>query len=89
MDPVVTLKARIVQVREVPRGGTVGYGATWTATRTTRLAILSVGYGDGYLRAASSPRPAPSRAPSRTPNRTPLHASPTGAAPSSAASPWI
>jgi alanine racemase len=53
MEPVVTLKARIVQVRDVPRGASVGYGATWTASRATRLAIVSVGYGDGYLRTAS------------------------------------
>jgi alanine racemase len=54
MEPVVTLRARIVQVREVARGGTVGYGATWTATRPSRVAIVSVGYGDGYPRAASN-----------------------------------
>jgi alanine racemase len=54
MEPVVGLKARIVQVRDVPRGETVGYGATWTAARATRVAIVSVGYGDGYPRAASS-----------------------------------
>jgi alanine racemase len=53
MEPAVTLKARIVQVREVPRGATVGYGATWTASRATRIAIVSAGYGDGYLRTAS------------------------------------
>jgi alanine racemase len=56
MEPVVTLKARIVQVRDVPRGGTVGYGATWTAPRASRIAIVSVGYGDGYPRAASDAR---------------------------------
>ncbi len=53
MQPVVNLKARIVQVRDVPRGQTVGYGATWTATRAARIAVVSVGYGDGYPRAAS------------------------------------
>jgi alanine racemase len=53
MEPVVSLKARIVQVRDVPRGQTVGYGATWTAARASRLALVSVGYGDGYLHAAS------------------------------------
>jgi len=52
MEPVVTLKARIVQVRDVPRGGTVGYGATWTASKAARIAVVSVGYADGYLRAA-------------------------------------
>ena len=54
MEPVVSLKARIAQVRTVPRGETVGYGATWTAARATRVAIVSVGYGDGYPRAARS-----------------------------------
>jgi alanine racemase len=53
MEPVVSLKTRIVQVRDVARGDTVGYGATWTAARTSRIAIVSVGYGDGYPRAAS------------------------------------
>jgi alanine racemase len=54
MLPVVDLKARIVQVRDVERGDTVGYGGTWTARRATRIAIISAGYADGYLRAASS-----------------------------------
>ena len=56
MEPVVTLKARIVQVRDVARGQTVGYGATWTAPRAARIAIVSVGYGDGYPRAAGDSR---------------------------------
>ena len=56
MEPVVTLKARIVQLRDVPRGETVGYGATWTAGRASRIAIVAVGYGDGYPRAASDPK---------------------------------
>jgi alanine racemase len=55
MTPVIGLRARIVQVRTVARGETVGYGATWTAHRPARIAIVSVGYGDGYLRAASGP----------------------------------
>jgi len=54
MQPVVALKARIVQVRDVARGDTVGYGGTWTARRPTRIAIISAGYADGYFRAASS-----------------------------------
>lgn len=53
MEPVVTLKARIAHVRTVPRGATVGYGATWMAARASRVAIVSVGYGDGYPRSAS------------------------------------
>jgi alanine racemase len=54
MQPVVELKARIVQTRNVERGEGVGYGGTWTARRPTRLAIVSAGYADGYFRAASS-----------------------------------
>jgi alanine racemase len=59
MEPVITLKARIVQVRDVPRGDTVGYGATWMASRASRVAIVSVGYGDGYPRAADGARMRP------------------------------
>jgi alanine racemase len=55
MTPVVGLRARIVQVRTVNRGETVGYGATWTAHRPSRIAIVSAGYADGYQRAASGP----------------------------------
>jgi alanine racemase len=54
MQSVVTLQARIVQLRSVEQGATVGYSATWTAKRPTRLAIVSVGYADGFLRAASA-----------------------------------
>ena len=55
MRPVVGLRARIVQVRTIARGETVGYGATWTAHRPSRLAIVSAGYDDGFLRSGSGP----------------------------------
>src|SRR6202140_18649 len=54
MQAVVELKARIVQIRNVERGESIGYGGTWTARRPTRLAIVSAGYADGYFRAGSS-----------------------------------
>src|ERR1700709_140152 len=54
MQPVVELKARIVQIRNLEKGETVGYGGTWTARRPTRIAIISTGYADGYFRAASA-----------------------------------
>ena len=54
MQPVVEVKARIVQIRNIERGETVGYGGTWTARRPTRLAIVAAGYADGYFRAASA-----------------------------------
>jgi alanine racemase len=54
MLPVVDLKARIVQIRDVERGESVGYGGNWTARRPTKIAIVSAGYADGYFRAGSS-----------------------------------
>jgi alanine racemase len=54
MQPVIELKARIVQIRNIERGESVGYGGTWTARRPTRLAIVSAGYADGYFRAGGS-----------------------------------
>ena len=54
MRPVVTLEGRILQVRDVPAGETVGYGATETLRRDSRIAIVGVGYADGYIRAAGS-----------------------------------
>ncbi|MDC7788312.1 alanine racemase [Rhodoplanes sp. TEM] len=54
MRPVVRLEARVVQVRKVRRGETVGYGASWTAPRESRIAVAAVGYGDGFLRAAAA-----------------------------------
>ena len=54
MQPVVDLKARILQLRNVERGDSVGYGATWTARRPTRLAIIAAGYADGYFRSAGA-----------------------------------
>ena len=59
MRPVVELKGRIVQVREVKRGDTVGYGASYTAQRPSRLAIVAVGYADGFLRSAAGDRNKP------------------------------
>jgi alanine racemase len=50
---VVELTGRILQIRVVDRDQTVGYGATWTAKRTTRIAVVALGYADGLLRAGS------------------------------------
>jgi alanine racemase len=50
MEPVVELKARVVQLRHVERDTTIGYNATWTAKRASRLAVVTTGYADGYPR---------------------------------------
>jgi alanine racemase len=54
MRPVVELKGRIIQVRTVNKGDTVGYGATFVASRPTRLAVVALGYADGILRSAAA-----------------------------------
>ena len=55
--PVMTLRSQIIAVKDLAVGDRVGYGGDWTATRPTRLAIVSVGYGDGYPRSACSGTP--------------------------------
>ena len=51
--PVVQLKGRILKLRDASPGETVGYGATRTFREAARLAIVSVGYADGFFRALS------------------------------------
>ena len=53
LKPVLTWKCRVAQVKDVPEGGYVGYGLTWRATRPTRIAILPLGYYEGYDRELS------------------------------------
>lgn len=53
LQPVATLEAIILQVRDVRAGDTVGYGATFTAPNPMRVAVLAAGYADGLLRAGS------------------------------------
>jgi len=59
MRPVVELKGRIVQLRQGKKGETVGYGAAFTIARPSRLAIVAVGYADGYVRAAGAAKGKP------------------------------
>jgi alanine racemase len=54
LEPVLEWKTRVTAVRSIPRGATVGYGATFRAERTTRLALLPVGYADGLSRLVSN-----------------------------------
>lgn len=51
MKPVVDLKIRIAKLRDIAFGETVGYDATWTARRPSRIAVLTMGYADGFPRA--------------------------------------
>nr|WP_281347190.1 alanine racemase [Thermosulfurimonas marina] len=54
LKPVMTLKARVLEVKEVPAGGAVGYGPLYRARKRERLALVPVGYDDGYPRALSN-----------------------------------
>ncbi|HEX2843075.1 alanine racemase [Hyphomicrobium sp.] len=54
VKPVVTVEARVLQVRTLKTGESVGYSATWTASRRTRLAVVAAGYADGFARALSA-----------------------------------
>jgi alanine racemase len=54
MQPVVHLEGKIIQVRDVKKGETIGYSGTWKAPRDSRIAILGAGYRDGVPRTLSS-----------------------------------
>ncbi len=54
MRAAVRLRARILQIRTVPAGASVGYNGVWTAKRPSRIATVSVGYADGYPRALTN-----------------------------------
>lgn len=54
IKPVVELKVRVAQLREIETGTSVGYGYTFRASRTTRLATLATGYADGWWRRFSN-----------------------------------
>jgi alanine racemase len=57
LRPVMTLTAKLIAVRDVRKGETVGYGATWTAPADSRIGVVGIGYGDGYPRHAPSGTP--------------------------------
>ncbi len=47
VEPVLTLRTRVAQVRELPAGTTLGYGRTWCLNEPARIATISAGYADG------------------------------------------
>lgn len=55
--PVMTLKSHLIAVRDVKKGESVGYGATWTSERDTKVGVIAIGYGDGYPRTAPNGTP--------------------------------
>lgn len=54
LRPVMRVRSEIIALRDIPAGASVGYGATFTAARPTRIATVPIGYADGLVRALSN-----------------------------------
>lgn len=57
LKPVMSLYARIMAIKTLKQGASVGYGATWTCPEEMQIGLVSIGYGDGYPRHATSGTP--------------------------------
>lgn len=57
LKPVMTLKSKIIAINALSRGESVGYGAVWSASRDSQIAVVGIGYGDGYPRHATNGTP--------------------------------
>jgi len=57
LKPVMTLSSRVIALRELAPGQAVGYGASWRASRRSRVATVAAGYADGLLRSLPSGAP--------------------------------
>jgi alanine racemase len=57
LKPVMTLRSEVIALRTIASGESAGYGSSWTATRPSTLATVTVGYGDGYPRLAPNGTP--------------------------------
>ncbi|MCP3963071.1 MAG: alanine racemase, partial [bacterium] len=54
LEPVLAWKTRVTQLKRVPAGRYIGYGSTYQTTRSSRIAVIPVGYADGYDRRLSN-----------------------------------
>jgi alanine racemase len=54
LQPILSLHSRVGRIRALPAGAGVGYGRTWIASRPTTVALIPIGYGDGYRRSLSN-----------------------------------
>ncbi|WP_340121044.1 alanine racemase [Methylobacter svalbardensis] len=52
LRPVMTLKSRVIAVKQIEAGDSVGYGGGWVCEKPTTLGVVAIGYGDGYPRHA-------------------------------------
>jgi alanine racemase len=54
LKPVLSWKTKVAQIKQIPQGAFIGYGCTFKTTRDTLLAVLPIGYADGYSRSLSN-----------------------------------
>jgi alanine racemase len=57
LKPVMSLHSRLIAVKPIEAGDTVGYGGSWTCKKPTMLGVVAIGYGDGYPRYAKAGTP--------------------------------
>lgn len=57
LKPVMRLTTKVIAIRDIPAGEQVGYGGRWQSNQPTKLAIVAMGYGDGYPRHAKHGTP--------------------------------
>ncbi|MEH6345584.1 MAG: alanine racemase [Bermanella sp.] len=57
LQAVMTLQSEVIALHSIKAGESVGYGQTFTATKDTQIAVLAIGYGDGYPRSAKAGTP--------------------------------
>lgn len=57
LQPVMTIKSSIIAIRQIEKGQSVGYGSHWTSNIDTCIAVVAIGYGDGYPRHAENGTP--------------------------------
>jgi alanine racemase len=57
LKPVMSLYSKLIAIKQVNAGETVGYSGTWVCEKATRLGVVAIGYGDGYPRYAKSGTP--------------------------------
>lgn len=57
LKPVMSLHSRLIAVKQVNKGESVGYSGTWICNKPTRLGVIAIGYGDGYPRHAKHGTP--------------------------------
>lgn len=57
LRPVMTVKARIIALQQLKQGDAIGYGATYVCSEPSIIAVINIGYGDGYPRDAAAGTP--------------------------------